>query len=390
LDEAVRDIVPFVERLFRQEKDYLKILDAVLFRLLRLAEERPHLKVFVYKNIEKYKNYPYIIYKNTKLKFFNDRNNIQIMLTRRCQLRCEYCPVIKGNRDISERILYKSIDFLFTSSRKKLRLDFTGGEPLLRFDLVQKAVKYAKKLAKEKNKEISFYMVTNLISLDERIADFLEREKFFLELSVDGKEWAHNLYKKNPSSGINAYRATVSRLRLVFDRKIKNYAVMVVTPKTVKYLQENYIHLLRLGFRQVGINYALGWFWDEVSQKEFISQIESIRKKFYRFFQTKTLRLNNLESREEPAILNSEIMVDTDGKVYLLTDLLFEKYRGYNPFYLADLENLKSIDEVFISKFNVLYRILQFTPSSEMKKIIFNNIDMGEKIKEYFERWKNL
>lgn len=58
----------------------------------------------------------------------------------------------------------------------------------MRFDLVKKAVKYAKKLAYAKNKAISFYLVTNLIALNDEISNFLKKENFFWSFLLMGKK----------------------------------------------------------------------------------------------------------------------------------------------------------------------------------------------------------
>ena len=63
-----------------------------------------------------------------------------LLITRRCQLRCSYCDIQEYGGDISEEDVVKAVDFLFTSTRRSLTLQFFGGEPLLRFDLIQKAV----------------------------------------------------------------------------------------------------------------------------------------------------------------------------------------------------------------------------------------------------------
>jgi hypothetical protein len=310
------------------------------------------------------------------------------MITRRCHLRCKYCPIVKKNLDMNQDTLYRAIDLLFTSSRNRLRLDFTGGEPLLRFDLVKKGVEYAKKLARKKNKSISFYLVTNLIALNDQIANFLAKENFFLELSVDGSERFHNLYKVGVRPEINPYRLTVSQLNKIFCCKIDNYAVMVSGLATVKYLTQNFYHLLKLGFRKIGINYALGLFWRQDSIREFFQQLDLIRSRFAPFIERGLIRLSNLESRVEPAILNSEIMVDADGEVHLLTDWLFEKESKKNLPCLGRIEDFKSLNGIFLSKFRVLHRLLECYSSRRIQKIIFNNIEMGNLVKEYFAKWK--
>lgn len=388
INKITREIIPIIYKLFLNENDYLAIFDLTLVHLLLLQERIPSQKNGIRLLIKKYKNYPEIIFKKTNHRINDDRNNLQLMITKRCQLRCRYCPIVKKNLDMDEEVLYKAIDLLFTSTRDTLRLDFTGGEPLLRFDLVEKGVEYARKMSKKKNKAISFYLITNLIALNDKMADFLAGENFFLELSLDGEEEFHNFYKISASPKLNPYRLTVSQLRKVFLRKINNYAVMVVTPYTVNYLSRNFCHLLRLGFRQIGINYAFGSIWEKGKQEEFLRQLNLIKNNFYPYIERGIIKLSNLNSRIEPAILNNEIMVDVDGRVYYLTDWLFEKETKKAIPPVGQIDDFRNLNDILVTKFCALNRLFEHYPSPRIKSIIVNNIDMGNSVKEYFERWK--
>jgi len=388
ISKAVQASLPSLYDLFLTEKDYLKILDKTLFNLLLLREKASSAQKEISCVIEKYNDYPRMIHKKISRKIANDRNNLQLMITRRCHLRCKYCPIVKRNEDMNEDVLYQAINLLFTSSRDNLRLDFTGGEPLLRFDLVKKGVGYAKKLARKKNKGISFYLVTNLIAMNDDIADFLARENFFLELSVDGEEKFHNLYKIGKNPKLNAYRSTTTQLQKVFLRKINNYAVMVVNPTTVSCLWRNFYHILKLGFRRIGVNYALCSMWEEDARREFFRQFNLIRRTLHPYIKNGAIRLSNLESRVEPAILNSEIMINVDGKVHLLTDWLFEREVRKKAPPLGEIKDFKNINEIFLTRFRTLSRLFKYQASPEIKEVIFNNIEMGNLAKSYFEEWK--
>ena len=384
---SVRILIPLVDKLFQRQGNYRLILDEILFKLLLLGQKRQFLNKEIKKSIKKYRNYPNLISKEAKIKSLNNRSSLQLMLTRRCQLRCKYCPVVKKNLDMDERVLKQAINLLFTSNQENLRLDFTGGEPLLRFDLLEKAVEYSKALAKKKNKRISFYMVTNLIALTDEIADFLAEEKFFLELSLDGEEKFHNLYKLGKLKVSNPYHETVSQLHKIFSRRINNYAVMVAGAATANNLFHNFEHLLKLGFRNLGINYALCSIWTDKKRKNFFRQLDLIWKKYNPYFKKGLVNLSNLGSRDEPAIINSEIMINGDGKVHFLTDWLFERGKQKKVPALGSVEDIKDINNVSMTPFMILDRLLAYH-THEQRKIIINNIEMGNMAGKYFELWK--
>lgn len=387
-NEVARKLVPFIEYIFKSQSDYTKILDSVLLYLLLLKEKNKKWGQEIGKVISVYEKYPDLILKETGVKAVPERNNIQLMVTRRCQLRCLYCPVKKNNKDMSEDVMYRAVDLIFTSSQNDLRIDFTGGEPLLRFDLIKKAVIYAKKLAVKTKKNISFYMVTNLILLNDEIATFLAKEDFSLELSLDGDEQFHNCYKKGKDPKINPYRLTIKQLKKVFKYKIKHAAVCVAGIDTVKYLYQNITHLIKLGIREIGINYALGSSWDEQSQREFFRQLSLVYKSYFLPIREGQLRLNNLFSRSEPAMLNTEIMVDCDGRIFLLTDALFENRVKKTITAISQLDKLTKLSDIFVTRFIVLKRLLDQHRTLKLRSVIFNNIEMGQRVGKLFQKWK--
>jgi len=381
INKNVRDLVPVLQDLFSKEKNYSKILDKTLCYLLNKRYKKNGLKERkeIDQLIEEY---------NKRLEIKNDRHNIQLMITRRCHLRCKYCPIVKKNVDMSEKVLYQAIDFLFTSPNPELRLDFTGGEPLLRFDLIRKGVYYAEKKAKETNKKISFYLVSNLIALNEQIADFLKEKNFFLEISLDGQERFHNTYKIGLGSKINPYQLTVRSVKETLSRKINCCGVMVVSPSNVNYLFLNFCHLLKLGIRRICINYALGQYWTKEKIRQFLKQLNLIRQRFFVLINKKIIHLNNIENRIEPAVLSNEIMIDVDGEVYLLTDWLFEKKARNKISPMGKIKDFPSINDIPITKSNTLYRMIKIYPQKGIRKIIFNNIQIGNIINEYFKKWQ--
>ncbi|HAJ56635.1 MAG TPA: hypothetical protein DCL35_02570 [Candidatus Omnitrophica bacterium] len=383
-NSLTRRLVPVVERAFRSEKDYAKILDGFLLGLSLLTKEHRGQNKIISGIAAEYSGYPELIKKDTGTQLKNHRNNIQLMLTRRCQLRCRYCPVIKKETSMPVNVLFASVDLLFTSSKKDLRIDFTGGEPLLEFGLVKKTVAYAKKTAEKKGKTVSFYMVTNALALDEAKADFLASERFFLELSVDGSERIHNHYKIPGRQKFNPYRLTTRNIKMVFAKNIRHCAIMVVAPKIAGHLYKNFTHLIELGFRDIGINYALGADWTSASRSIFFKQLDRIRSAYFSCPQACRVRLNNLGSRLEPAILNTEIMADTDGSLHLLTDWLFEKDGGRAAPRLSNVRVAGDFDDFYFSNAAILHRLLRYN-TPRVKNIILNNIRMGYETGAYFK-----
>ena len=67
--------------------------------------------------------------------------NLTLHLTDNCNMDCSYCIREKCPKDMTEEVLYKACDLAF-SKGQRAGLCFFGGEPLLKKDLIYKALDY--------------------------------------------------------------------------------------------------------------------------------------------------------------------------------------------------------------------------------------------------------
>jgi uncharacterized protein len=110
-----------------------------------------------------------------------------LKLTGGCNFDCSYCydydaKRFKARLDF-ERIK-EIISFLLTK-REKLGIVFHGGEPLLRFNLVQETVEYALQQAGSAAR-VGFAIQTNGSRFDDQVISFLEEYNFSVGISLDG------------------------------------------------------------------------------------------------------------------------------------------------------------------------------------------------------------
>ena len=146
---------------------------------------------------------------------------ITLELTGRCNLRCGYCIYNEDfceNRnftenDMTEETAIKAIDYLAAHSGKEVAVTFYGGEPLLKYDLIEKCVKHAQKVME--GKELGFSMTSNMTLMTKERAEFFYRTaNFSLVVSLDGPEEIHNAYRKYPN-GIGSFQDTIRGLRIL-------------------------------------------------------------------------------------------------------------------------------------------------------------------------------
>lgn len=311
------------------------------------------------------------------------KSNMQLLLTRRCQLRCRYCPVRKRDADMDERAVLRAVQLLMTHRSGSVRLDFGGGEPFLRFDLMRKAMERAETLASRAGKKMSFYAVTNGIALTPEALGELSRHDVFLEISLDGTPEDHNRFKVPFRSGIVPYDATRRGVEAALRAKIPLTAVMVASPANCVRLFENFSHILSLGVREVEINYALGTRWEEHDVRALLRGFERIVEGYGTRFASGELVLGNLRGRLEPALLNSELLVETDGGLHIMSEWLFETTppTGRPVYSYGDVFSVKDINGLYWSRFHSHYTLVRlYEGKPEVRRLMLNNIRLGERL----------
>lgn len=127
-----------------------------------------------------------------------------LVLTGKCNMRCEYCVYCEKypkeigytDEDMNIDIALKAVDMYFSlhnekkqhGYRKQPMINFYGGEPLIKFDLIKKIVEYAEK----KDPSTRFYITTNGLLLDVSVAEFISRHRFAVTFSLDGFKENHD------------------------------------------------------------------------------------------------------------------------------------------------------------------------------------------------------
>jgi len=160
-------------------------------------------------------------------------------ITSNCNLRCEYCFADTSEKtDMTIDTAKKAFEFLLENSdaASTLQIDFFGGEPLLNFSLIKEFVPYAKSFGRD----IKFTLTTNAALLSGDIADFLNKEKISLIMSLDGNKNINDIYRKS-CDGSSSWQKIVDNIKnLIHSRDGGDYYVRgTFTP--------NYLNLKNIG-----------------------------------------------------------------------------------------------------------------------------------------------
>lgn len=214
-------------------------------------------------------------------------NSVTLNLTNQCNLQCDYCfEGNKNNLSMSTEGSEKIVDWLFNtevSGNTGLHIVFFGGEPFLKFDLIQKIVSYSIEKAKKRDKWVSFSATTNGTIFSNEITNYWKSIRAGLLLSCDGTPESHNLNRRT-ATGKGSYKLVEKNFDnlLSITQKVR----MTITPTTAGKVSENVDFLIKQGFTRIYMSYDGFSFWNEKDLFAYQEEIYNIGDKY----------LNQLES----------------------------------------------------------------------------------------------
>ncbi len=196
--------------------------------------------------------------------FLRDFTVLHMMvITLRCNQKCEYCQVSCADEDSHKydmdiRTAQKVIDRILESPPKNIKIEFQGGEPLLNWKTLEHSVLYAKNknttLDKSKQKEIGFVICTNLITITKEQLLFCKEHGIEISTSLDGTEFIHDSCRKLRTGG-GTYKLFLEKLELT--RSIVGEcgvdALMTTSSFALEHLEEVVDEYIRLGMNGIFI-----------------------------------------------------------------------------------------------------------------------------------------
>lgn len=166
---------------------------------------------------------------------------ITLQLTQDCNFRCKYCHYtmndgtqrVHSKKKMDFDMVKKGILFLRDHSvdSPEVYIGFYGGEPLLEFDMLQEAVKYAEEMFD--GKKINYTITTNATLFSEKIIDFFEQYHIRVMISLDGPKEIHD---KNRvfENGQGTFDSVINKINLIRTKYPKFFETisfnMVIDP----------------------------------------------------------------------------------------------------------------------------------------------------------------
>ena len=165
-----------------------------------------------------------------------------LVITLRCNQRCEYCQVSCAEQDASKydmpfEVSKKVVDNIFESPTSYPKIEFQGGEPLLNWEVLKKTILYAETQAIVKKKRVDFVICTNLTLITEEQLYFCKDHNVHLSTSLDGDKNTHDtcrilrigdssydLFRKNLGyNEVNALMTTTAYSLDLLEQIIEQY-----------------------------------------------------------------------------------------------------------------------------------------------------------------------
>lgn len=133
-------------------------------------------------------SYNIISYEDKNINNKSDRVlHCWLHITNQCNLNCRYCYINKNNIDMDFDMAKEIIDKLIVSLKEnnfnKIVLSFSGGEPLLRVDLIEKIINYCNSFH---NISFSYRILTNGILIDDMVIKLIKENNIDVRISLDG------------------------------------------------------------------------------------------------------------------------------------------------------------------------------------------------------------
>ena len=191
---------------------------------------------------------------------------LDLDLTEACNLACTYCfKWQKKAVHMDEATAMAAIDWLLESSgdyNGELKVNLMGGEPLLRFDLIQKIVPYGKCRARQLGKRLHFGCTTNCTLLTDQMLSFWRRFGMGFHCSIDGIPEVQNVNRPMLGGGPSSSEVE-KNVRKILAYRPSVMARATITPQSVGVLYESAKYFADLGFKLMGFKPAMNCHWTD-------------------------------------------------------------------------------------------------------------------------------
>lgn len=271
-----------------------------------------------------------------------------IHVTKECNMSCLYCyekdKISKYTWDEVKNLIDKIVEY---RTNDTFGIEFLGGEPVLRWDLIKLAYEYLESIPEI---DVQDYVITtNGTIANEEIADYLSKnKKLTWAVSLDGHLHANQL-RVFKGSNKNSYDKVIENINKLKEFGVESSIHITSHSYNVGYLSDSIEHLYKNGIKLIDIGTVENTMRiDKEYCDRFIKELDIISPKI------------------------------VDG---ILPDLdigLFEWLKPYEDVrtYIKDIETGKTIAESYGRSGNDItnsedYKVIKCEQKNEMSEMIY-------------------
>jgi uncharacterized protein len=208
-------------------------------------------------------------------------------LTVRCNLKCNYCFKKKGTADMPLRVAQDAIVWLIYASglERSISVQFMGGEPVLRRELIEKVVPFGLERCKSHNKEIKFGITTNSTLVTEDFVEYAQNQGIVFHLSLDGIPEVQN-YNRPLADGSESSVLTEAAIPKILKKQPQVMARACLAAEHVGRLLESFRYFRNLGFENIGFFPCEMDEWTSDSLNTYEQQLSLLGDEYIRLYRS--------------------------------------------------------------------------------------------------------
>ena len=331
-------------------------------------------------------------------------NYLIIIPTLRCNLTCSYCQVSRADEkasgyDWDEDITRSFIKYVEKYASDDVKIEFQGGEPSLRLDLVLKIVNEIKSI----KPNATFVICSNLSIMSSEFIELLDRDDFFVSSSLDGPPDIHESNRTQNTQNTDTFfnnlefillkygTNKISLLPTISDYSRINETIDFFYDKKLPEIflrPVNYQGFARKKFNDISQD-AQNWNETYNNALEYIAHKNSAND--HQMVETGLLihldrifkqRSNNYVDLRNPNLLGQDyLVIDFDGKFYPSDEARMLSRIGLIDLSIGSLNN--GIDERKINQLNTKSSNTEDPCCNECSYQPFCGVDIIDNISRY-------
>lgn len=186
-------------------------------------------------------------------------NNLTLLITQTCNLKCKYCFAVEGTYSEKEdffmtfEVAKQAIDKYFFHNKDNngiIKIQFFGGEPLLNPTLIESILTYSESKRKRYQFEVMYTLITNGTISIESIKYILKRYNVNVRVSIDGDKITNDSNRQFKGKDSSVFESILENLKQ--EDRMDIEVVLTYTGSTSLLLDIE--SLISLGFKRISIN----------------------------------------------------------------------------------------------------------------------------------------